>query len=192
MKIVITNTKGGVGKTTTAIYLAKALSATHTVEVLDADPQGSATEWAIRAEENNQKLPFEVRPVNIAQLKRITNADKIITIIDTAPGDTRGIDAALEGADLVIIPTASSAIDMSRVWETEAVASKISQAYVLLTQVDARTRSYATAFEVLEQQGVGYFETAIPRRESIRQSFGTRPTELYGYDKAAAEILLEN
>ncbi|MFJ3032759.1 hypothetical protein ACIP5Z_12095 [Rothia terrae] len=92
----------------------------------------------------------------------------------------------------MIIPTASSAIDMSRVWETEAVASKTSQAYVLLTQVDARTRSYATAFEVLEQQEVGYFETAIPRRESIRQSFGTRPTELYGYDKASAEILSEN
>lgn len=192
MKIVITNTKGGVGKTTTAIYLATALSATHTVEVLDADPQGSATEWAIRAEENNQKLPFEVRPVNIAQLKRVTSTVETITIIDTAPGDTRGIDAALEGADLVIIPTASSAIDMSRVWETEAVASKISRAYVLLTQVDARTRSYAAAFEVLEQQGVGYFETAIPRRESIRQSFGTRPAELYGYDKAAQEILSDN
>lgn len=192
MKIVITNTKGGVGKTTTAIYLATALSATHAVKVLDADPQGSATEWAIRAEENNQKLPFEVRPVNIAQLKRITNADKIITIIDTAPGDTRGIDAALQGADLIIIPTASSAIDMSRVWETEAVASKVSQAYVLLTQVDARTRSYSTAFEVLEQQGVGYFETAIPRRESIRQSFGTKPAELYGYEKASQEILAEN
>lgn len=39
MKIVITNTKGGVGKTTTAIYLATALSKTHTVEVLDADPK---------------------------------------------------------------------------------------------------------------------------------------------------------
>lgn len=192
MKIVITNTKGGVGKTTTAIYLATALSATQTVEVLDADPQGSATEWTIRAEENNQRLPFEVRPVNIAQLKRITSTAETITIIDTAPGDTRGIDAALEGADLVIIPTASSAIDMSRVWETGAVASKISRAYVLLTQVDARTRSYATAFEVLEQQGVGYFETAIPRRENIRESFGTRPAELYGYDKAAQEILSDN
>lgn len=192
MKIVITNTKGGVGKTTTAIYLATALSATNNVEVLDADPQGSATEWAIRAEENNQKLPFDVRPVNIAQLKRVTNTGEVITIIDTAPGDTRGIDAALEGANLVIIPTASSAIDMSRVWETEAVASKVSQTYVLLTQVDVRTRSYTTAFEVLEQQGVGYFETAIPRRENIRQSFGTRPAELYGYDQAAHEILADN
>lgn len=192
MKIVITNTKGGVGKTTTAIYLATALSKTHTVEVLDADPQGSATEWAIRAEENNQPLPFNVQAVNIAQLKRVTKAPETITIIDTAPGDTRGIDAALNGADLIIIPTASSAIDMSRVWETEAIASKVADAYVLLTQVDTRTRSYAAAFDVLEEQGVGYFETAIPRRENIRQSFGTKPTELYGYDRAAAELLAEH
>lgn len=192
MKIVITNTKGGVGKTTTAIYLATALSKTHTVEVLDADPQGSATEWAIRAEENNQPLPFSVQAVNIAQLKRVTKAPETITIIDTAPGDTRGIDAALNGSDLIIIPTASSAIDMSRVWETEAIASKVADAYVLLTQVDTRTRSYAAAFDVLEEQGVGYFETAIPRRENIRQSFGTKPAELYGYDRAAAELLAEH
>lgn len=192
MKIVITNTKGGVGKTTTAIYLATALSKTHTVEVLDADPQGSATEWAIRAEENNQPLPFNVQAVNIAQLKRVTKAPETITIIDTAPGDTRGIDAALNGSDLIIIPTASSAIDMSRVWETEAIASKVADAYVLLTQVDTRTRSYAAAFDVLEEQGVGYFETAIPRRENIRQSFGTKPAELYGYDRAAAELLAEH
>lgn len=192
MKIVITNTKGGVGKTTTAIYLATALSKTHTVEVLDADPQGSATEWAIRAEESNQPLPFSVQAVNIAQLKRVTKAPDTITIIDTAPGDTRGIDAALNGADLIIIPTASSAIDMSRVWETEAIASKVADSYVLLTQVDTRTRSYAAAFDVLEEQGVGYFETAIPRRENIRQSFGTKPTELYGYDRAAAELLAEH
>ena len=117
MKIVITNTKGGVGKTTTAIYLATALSSTSSVEVLDADPQGSATEWAIRAEENNQKLPFEVRPVNIAQLKRVTNTGEGITIIDTAPGDTRGIDAALDvmSRDVVLAPARNDTVPIQEV-----------------------------------------------------------------------------
>ena len=40
------NTKGGVGKTTTAVYLATALSCQDRVVLLDADPQGSATSWA--------------------------------------------------------------------------------------------------------------------------------------------------
>ena len=44
--------------------------------------------------------------------------------------------------------------------------------------------------EVLDEHGIGHFETAIPRREAIRQSFGTRPErELFGYQQAALEIL---
>lgn len=104
-----------------------------------------------------------MQAVNIAQLKRVTKAPETIAIIDTAPGDTRGIDAALNGADLIIIPTASSAIDMSRVWETEAIASEVAAAYILLTQVNTRTRSYAAAFDVLEEQGrSGIFRNGYP------------------------------
>ena len=52
--IVVTNTKGGVGKTTTSIYLGTALAPHGIIHVLDADPQGSATEWSLRAEETGQ------------------------------------------------------------------------------------------------------------------------------------------
>ncbi|MFD2848981.1 AAA family ATPase, partial [Dietzia aerolata] len=48
--ITIANAKGGVGKTTTAIYLAAAAVADgYTVEVLDTDPQASALDWAAGA-----------------------------------------------------------------------------------------------------------------------------------------------
>ena len=47
MNIVVTNLKGGVGKTTTTLYLAAvAASRGHTpVVVVDADRQASAAEW---------------------------------------------------------------------------------------------------------------------------------------------------
>lgn len=191
MRIVITNTKGGVGKTTSAIYLATALSGRGSVQVYDADPQGSATEWAMRAADDGDPLPFRVDPINLAQLRRVEDTAEF-TVFDTAPGDPRIIDAALEAADVAVIPTRPSGIDLSRVWDTERVAAARVSAYVLVTQADARTRSVDAALKVLDEQGVGRFETIIPMREAIRQSFGTCPgPDLHRYDEAASELLEE-
>ncbi|MFQ6486131.1 ParA family protein [Brachybacterium epidermidis] len=189
MKVVMTNTKGGVGKTTSTIYLACALAKHVWVEVCDADPQGSATEWAQRATDAGDPLPFEVRSANMAQLRRLDSEAEVV-LIDTPPGNPQLIDAALRAADIAIIPSAPSALDMSRVWETETVASSHVPTYVLLTQVDTRARGGAAAMSVLDEQGVGHFETAIGMREAIRQSFGLNPgNDLYRYEDAARELL---
>jgi chromosome partitioning protein len=47
MNIVVTNLKGGVGKTTTAVYLSAVAAARgyDPVMVIDADRQASAAEW---------------------------------------------------------------------------------------------------------------------------------------------------
>ena len=190
-RIVVTNTKGGVGKTRTTLYLACALTTRgKNVEVWDADPQGSATEWALRAQDAGDPLPYDVISMNAVQLRRATpRAD--FTLIDTAPGDWKGIDTALEQADVAILPCAPSGLDLDRLWETERIASQKCSSYVLLTQVDRRTRSFDAALEALEAQGVGYFETPIPSREAIRQSYGRRPTPsaLHGYESVITELL---
>ncbi len=50
MNVVVTNLKGGVGKTTTAVYLAAVAVARGYDEVLliDADRQASSAEWLSR------------------------------------------------------------------------------------------------------------------------------------------------
>lgn len=190
-RIVVTNTKGGVGKTTTTLYLACALAARgKSVEVWDADPQGSATEWSLRAQDAGEPLPYDVISMNVVQLRRTTpNAE--FTVIDTAPGDWKGIDTALDQADVAILPCAPSGLDLDRLWETERIASQKCPSYVLLTQVDRRTRSFSAALEALEAQGVGYFETPIPSREAIRQSYGHRPapSALHGYEHVITELM---
>jgi chromosome partitioning protein len=58
MIISIQNQKGGVGKTTLAIHISHALSLKGTkVLLVDADPQGSARDWAAA---RSDKTPFSV------------------------------------------------------------------------------------------------------------------------------------
>lgn len=160
--------------------------------MLDADPQGSATEWSIRAQEAGQGLPLTVEAVNLAQMRRTatTSQDEDFTLVDTPPGDSRVIDAALGSGDVAVIPTAPSSIDMARTWETEQAARSSLPAFVLVTQADLRTKAPSSALRLLDEQGVGRFETVIPLREAIRQSFGTRPgPDLHGYTQAAGELV---
>ena len=189
-RIVIANTKGGTGKTTSSIFLASALAARGSVEVWDADPQGSASEWALRAEERDQALGFEVRPVNAAQLRRGSSSADFV-VVDTGPGDWKVLDEALKLADLAILPTAPSPIDLDRFWETEQIASQLTRTYALITQADRRTKSLEQTVEALEASEVQLFATKISTREGICRSFGYNPASDLGEYQAVADELLE-
>lgn len=185
--IAIAHTKGGVGKTTTSIYLATAASrAGISVTVLDADPQGSATDWASAAAETDSELPFPVRSAGARSLQ--ADPESQLTIIDTPPGTAGAIDAAIEAADLVIVPTGVSPLDVRRVWPTLDVTAHRPTA-VLLTAVDLRTTLATEVREVLEAEEVPVIRTPILRREAMRKSYGTTPDRLYGYDDVLTEVL---
>ena len=117
MNIVVSNVKGGVGKTTSSVYLAAAAAARgrEAVFLVDTDPQGSAAEW------------FEQNPVEGVELieapsertvvRALSNSDGIV-VVDTPPGDERIVRAALRRADAVIIPTRAGGVEPSRVLAT--------------------------------------------------------------------------
>ena len=188
MRVSFVHTKGGVGKTTSAIMVAAAAARRgRVVEVFDADPQGSASRWADIAAQRGDDLPFPVRYVSASELKQLPSSGSVLQIIDTPPGEADSIQAAIDTADLVVIPSGASPMDIDRVWPTLDTVSG-HPAGVLLTGVLMHTKFYTEARQLLEDQGVATFYNAVPQREEMKAAYGTSPTRFHGYDDVYQEI----
>jgi chromosome partitioning protein len=185
MIVAVANLKGGTGKTTTAVYLAHFLSAV----VVDADPQGSALGWVEAAAEAGGKFTVEVVHLPDSKLaSRLPKAGRLV--IDCSPRDHRITDAAIEAADLVVIPTGTTSADMDRTWATLDLAKQLgTPAAVLLVKVRVGTRSLAAAVEALAEEHATVLEARIPQREALAVAWGQPLTsDPYGYDLAAQQI----
>jgi chromosome partitioning protein len=120
LTIAVANQKGGCGKTTTCMNLAGGLAAAgFRVLVVDADPQGSATEWRNRSEES--RLKFDVIAMSTASIHKelprvIAKSTYEVALIDCPPGtEAKGFGtvtrSALLAADAVLIPSRPTPID---------------------------------------------------------------------------------
>ena len=111
--IVFASSKGGVGKSTSAVVLASELARKGAgVTILDADPNRPVSQWARRPG----------RPENLTVLADVTETT-VIDLIEQAAARTPFVVVDLEGtasmtvayaisrADLVVIPTQGSQLD---------------------------------------------------------------------------------
>ena len=188
MIVSLVHTKGGVGKTTSAMFLALvAARGGRAVRLLDADPQGSASSWAERAAASSAGLPFPVLPASVEVVRAVSAGAGELVVIDTPPGTAAVIDAAIDVADLVVIPTGAAPADIDRVWPTLDITTH-RPTTVLLTAVDLRTTLGGAVRDFLPREGVPVLNTVVRRRQAITSAFGTVPAHPYDYADAYDEI----
>lgn len=188
--ITVANGKGGVGKTTSSIYLSLAAHKEQPdakVLLLDLDPQRSALEWSNLAEDVGDALPFEVKRGSLQTLHALQGYDYVI--VDVAPAVSDSALRTLSGlSDLVIVPTEAEGLGLSKTYQTVDVCK--GKAIVLLTRIRPRTRIYADAIAALDEADVPRFEMGIP--DSVRyKSYGITPTTIGEYGGVWQEIQQE-
>ncbi len=122
MIIGILNQKGGAGKTTISINLARGLQKDgHKVLIVDSDPQGSARDWHAAGEGEFITVLGIDRPTLDKDIKAVAgNYDWII--IDGAPQLAEMAIAAIKCSDIILIPVQPSPYD---VWATEDLVDVI-------------------------------------------------------------------
>ncbi|HBB32206.1 MAG TPA: chromosome partitioning protein ParA [Cyanobacteria bacterium UBA8803] len=162
--IAIINGKGGVGKTTTSVNLATALSDTKRVLLVDADPQGSATWWVERGDGvMGFDLAQETNPKLLSRLQKIKDYD--LAVVDTPPAlRSEALAAVVAIADYIVLPTPPAPMDLAVLIETvrKAIAPLGATHRVLLTRVDSRSlREALDAQTTLEELGVPVFHAFI-------------------------------
>jgi chromosome partitioning protein len=131
MNVVVSNLKGGVGKTTTAVYLAAAAAADgyDPVLLIDADRQASSAEWL---EERPVEGVTMVEAPSERTLTKAMGSHDGLGVVDTPPGDERLVKSAIGSADAVVIPTRAGGVEFSRVVATlEMIPSKIARGVVI-------------------------------------------------------------
>ncbi|MCH9728208.1 MAG: ParA family protein [Actinomycetia bacterium] len=186
----LVHTKGGVAKTTTCMFLAAAaVRRGIPTRVVDADPQGSASSWADRAAHLGMPLPFDVTPATAEGLQVLSSKPGELILVDTPPGTAAAIDAAIDTADLVIIPTGPRAADIDRVWPTLDIAAH-RPTTVLLTLVDMRKLEAVEMPRGLIEANVPVLRNIVRDLTAVERAFGRGiPRYLGDYGDVFDELL---
>ncbi len=196
MIYAVVNSKGGVGKTTTAVHLATMLSRTGNTLMIDGDPQASAASWAAWRRENPNYTPSPTTTCLTG--KAILSEGKQLAagfdnvVVDAGGRDSVSLRSALLLAQMAIIPVGASNLDAAAMTDLLTVVD-LARDYnpdldvrVLLTRIDPRTKDAADMLAFLNEQQLTVLPTKICERVAFRRAIGEGAiVQEMGKDQAA-------
>ena len=186
--------KGGSGKTTLALNLAcAALGSGRTVAVLDADPQGSLGQWFMqRRAGGDPGLTFATASAwGVSYECEKLAKENDLVVVDTPPKVDADLRPALRASDLVVVPVATSHLDL---WATESVLDlarrERREVLVVLNRVPPRARMVDVMAEAVERLDASRATTLIGNRVAFADATGRGLSvlEVDHRGKAAAEV----
>jgi chromosome partitioning protein len=152
--IALLTQKGGAGRTTLAASLAVAAAhAGETVIALDLDPQASLSRWGKRRAAANAPNKVVIEPLERERLPRLraileglAGVGFTIAIFDTAAADGAADHFVAEAADLCLLPTRPTCLDVDATAATfRAVYLAKRKAAFVLNQCPPNYRSLRTS-----------------------------------------------
>ena len=142
IRIAVLNQKGGVGKTTLAIHISDALARREKrVMLVDADPQGTALDWAAARVETSEATGEEILfPVIGLPTKALQSelpgiaGDYDCVVIDGPPHVDTIAASAIMASDFVLIPVLPSPYD---VWACDDINELVEQVTTIKSELQA-------------------------------------------------------
>ncbi|MBI1206981.1 MAG: AAA family ATPase [Azospirillum sp.] len=192
LKLVLASQKGGVGKTTLALHLAVAAheAGAGPVVMVDTDPQGSlASAWNLRAAEQPAMARTSIAEIETTLQELEADGFRLV-VIDTPPAITATISSVLALADLVVVPTRPSPVDLASVGVTLDLIEKSGNRpfYFVINAAKPKARLVIQSLTALAQHG--RVATTIHDRVDFPTAMidGRTAGELDPKCKAATEI----
>ncbi len=190
--IAFASQKGGSGKTTLSGHIAVEAErrGEGPVVLVDADPQGSLSEWWNAREAPTPAFAQTTVSRLLSDLDDLRSRGFKLAIVDTPPAITLAIQSVIAVADMVVIPTRPSPHDLRAAGATVGLAERSNKPFLFVVNAATpRARITADAAIALSQHGT-VAPVTIHQRTDFASSMidGRTVMEISPNSRSAKEI----